>query len=1064
MLISPGMGKDGEAHEDDKDAAIDAVLEGRVKPNMDAATQAGNPDLQTATNVLQRIDPPEWTNVLPKTEHLSLFLGARWEQTDLGPLASWGPALRFAATMVFADSRASCLYWGRDRIAFYNEGFKLLAGEAHPRLMAAPFRVGFPELDAGISQVFNVAESSGMTVDVDNIELFTDRGNLGYREETYFVGQFIPVRGDGGEVAGFYNTTYESTEHVCFERWRQLTNCMGAIRPGPVDQTVSRFVDAMRSNPRDIPMAILYSYPQPDSTDGANILRSHGNIGIPADHRCFLPVLDLSVKNCSLAALVRHVQIKGKQLALPYSDPRLTDEIGHICDDVAWTGFGEPSHHIIVTPLLDSARRPLGVLIHGTNPRRPFDDKVKMPIEEMIRQMESKWMSSISTDQARAREKILERRLTDSERKMRHVARSCPFGMVQITPQGEIEFANDQFYDILGFSKGDEYPTLEEFFVALMPEAIDIARSRLAGMMTGEDAILQELRLKKMWTPPAQFGDTSAPEPVHGWILTTGVTEKDEEGRPISIMGFVTDISHQKWAQDVQSRNAAAANLAKRQQEKFIDTTSHEMRNPLMAMTQLADGIARSLEDFEVQDDDKQTLEKYKTILQCNVEDASTILACAMHQKRIIDDVLILSRLESEMLSIKPVAEYPGHVVEAALRMFAAQADANEIELSCVQDRSFEDLRAQHVLCDPSRLVQVLINLIGNAVKFTASEDMRKVSLVYGAQSKTPEVRSVFGDITWLPVKNKHLQENLSAKDDPVWIYFLVQDTGPGLTPEDADKLFKRFSQGESRAQTTYEGSGLGLYICRELVEKQGGQVGVASEYGKGSVFGFYICTSRVTINEASTLTGPRSESIQPVTPDFKDQVKVAETSTPKSTIPVRAVKPGSQTAKYHILLAEDNLINQRVLGRQLKKAGCTVTVANHGAEALELLKATDCWKDPRDSSKSNGCSDPDESTSLNPPVPIDVLVLDWEMPVMNGLECAAKIRTLQREGSITRHLPILSITANIRQEQIEQALAAGMDDVLPKPFTIADLLAKLRVTLEPSEHNAQPNDGYEVG
>ena len=410
-----------------------------------------------------------------------------------------------------------------------------------------------------------------------------------------------------------------------------------------------------------------------------------------------------------------------------------------------------------------------------------------------------------------------------------------------------------------------------------------------------------------------------------------------------------------------------------------------------------------------------------------------------MHQKRIIDDVLVLSRLESQMLSITPVAEHPGNVVEAAVRMFSPQAAASGTSLSVVKDPSFDALRADLVLCDRSRLVQILINLVGNAVKFTASSPNRKISLIYGAQAETPKVKTVFGDMMWLPVKDERQKNPLSPVNaDPVWVYFLCQDSGPGLTPAEMDKLFQRFSQGLTKAHTSYDGSGLGLYICRLLTEKQGGQVGVASELGKGAIFGFFIKTSRVDPENESIC---HAGSLPDAPTDVNHEVKKAEGAISKLAMPMSPRQKQLAQHAFRVLLAEDNLVNQKVLAKQLKKAGCSVTVANNGLEALQILQKTDCWRD------SNAAHNGDSSTSNANA--IDVLVLDWEMPVMNGLECAAKIRELQRSGQITRHLPIVSITANIRQEQIQRALASGMDDVLPKPFVIAELLDKLRLVLK---------------
>lgn len=140
-----------------------------------------------------------------------------------------------------------------------------------------------------------------------------------------------------------------------------------------------------------------------------------------------------------------------------------------------------------------------------------------------------------------------------------------------------------------------------------------------------------------------------------------------------------------------------------------------------------------------------------------------------------------------------------------------------------------------------------------------------------------------------------------------------------------------------------------------------------------------------------------------------------------------------------------DNIINQRILAKQLSSAKCTVTVANNGSEALEQIKKTDRWQ---------SC---DQANPENPHSPIDVVLMDWEMPVMNGLECSKRIRELEQEGQITESLPIIAITANVREEQLEQAVAAGMDNVMPKPFTVSDLLQRIRDTIERrNDHSLQ--------
>jgi len=265
----------------------------------------------------------------------------------------------------------------------------------------------------------------------------------------------------------------------------------------------------------------------------------------------------------------------------------------------------------------------------------------------------------------------------------------------------------------------------------------------------------------------------------------------------------------------------------------------------------------------------------------------------------------------------------------------------------------------------------------------------------------------------------------------PVYIYFAVRDTGRGLDEEEKTRLFHRFSQASPRThvcilgevrfyfantmQVQYGGSGLGLFISRQLTELQGGEIGVASQAGVGSefprimvtrlvidgyfigTFAFYIKTrkwSPLSANTTNPSTPIKHEGfVVSASPDFSKLVRVRYS--------------------YHILLVEDNLVNQKVLSKQLRNVGCTLHVANHGGEAIDFLSKTVLW------------SDTVNNNSLR--MELSVILMDLEMPVMDGLACVRRIRDLEREGKLTRHIPIVAVTANTRMEQMEIALEAGM-------------------------------------
>jgi CheY-like chemotaxis protein len=276
--------------------------------------------------------------------------------------------------------------------------------------------------------------------------------------------------------------------------------------------------------------------------------------------------------------------------------------------------------------------------------------------------------------------------------------------------------------------------------------------------------------------------------------------------------------------------------------------------------------------------------------------------------------------------------------------------------------------------------------------------------------------------------------------------------------------LFEKFAQASPRTHMKYGGSGLGLFISRQLAELHGGQIGVASEKGVGSTFGFYLKCRRLVPEKPGHPREILEESLKPNPPheyleeslkpnrtviarevaatiaDINDRHEAEEDCSrndvsqrtniearqPKDdvsypienvphpikdvahhikTITKAATQPPSPT-HLHILVVEDNLINQKVLKKQLIKADCTVSTADNGLLALEHLEKTH-FRIP------NG-------------LPLDIILIDCEMPLMDGLTCCRRIRDMQRKGDIVGYVPVIAVTANIRGGQLEDAKGAG--------------------------------------
>jgi CheY-like chemotaxis protein len=214
-----------------------------------------------------------------------------------------------------------------------------------------------------------------------------------------------------------------------------------------------------------------------------------------------------------------------------------------------------------------------------------------------------------------------------------------------------------------------------------------------------------------------------------------------------------------------------------------------------------------------------------------------------------------------------------------------------------------------------------------------------------------------------------------------------------------------------------------------------GGAIGFTSTAGVGSTFSFYVkCRkSRHTAQDTSATSATnlsiraQSSALSNRSRDERDRPPLLGRKFSEDKI---------TAAELHVLVVEDNLVNQRVLAKQLRNLGMKVAVANHGGEALEYLRTT------------RYCLRGDAAAKE-----LSLVLMDWEMPVMDGLTCVREIRKLQKEGIVRGHVPVIAVTANVRSEQVSEALTAGMDDVISKPFRIPELCACIHKTIASTTH-----------
>lgn len=694
---------------------------------------------------------------------------------------------------------------------------------------------------------------------------------------------------------------------------------------------------------------------------------------------------------------------------------------------------------------------------------------------------------------------------------LKRIAELATVGMYEIDLDGEIIEGNSVFFQMFGLTK-ETFTNIRNSHVkswqsAIVDEDIPALQEVMNKVVREGTSQTIEVRFKSPWKAVDRQGtEIVAPR----WAYVTFLPVRSYDGTVQSFCGCVSDVSLQKWQLEQERLRKEEALESKRQQENFIDMTSHEMRNPLSAIIHCADAVIASLSKaLEVQQNMKTLSKQYlataptgmiggnarpnaEFLMESSIENAETIIACAQHQKRIVDDILTMSKLDSKLLAVTPITVDPLQIVQEALKMFEVEARRVDIDLKMRVDKSYDELGLEYLDLDPSRLKQVLINLLTNALKFTKGGPTRNVTITVSASTQRPTDSTC--SVQFIPrlQGTGYQQPPNSWRSDPIFLTFEVKDTGQGLTDEEMKSLFQRFKQASARTHVKYGGSGLGLFISRRLCEMHNGAIGVASLPGVGSTFAFYVEThppSEASLQEAkATARTALQVNHLPITTRAESlQIGTAEvplTSTPNKPVdsnatPDRHPETDIEPPKIEgVLVVEDNLINQQITRRGLADRGFTVDVANHGLEALEKIRASDRWigegqiiatlsnnttttvsapsaqmttpatPTTATGTKRNSAVAGDLTPVATPTkFPLSLILMDMEMPVQDGLTCTRQIRELERQGRILGgHIPIIAVSANARLEQVLEAKTAGCDDVMIKPYRMPELIEKMMV------------------
>jgi PAS domain S-box-containing protein len=551
------------------------------------------------------------------------------------------------------------------------------------------------------------------------------------------------------------------------------------------------------------------------------------------------------------------------------------------------------------TTLWSAQGKPIGLIaVIGRHPlanTRPAESLLQMVAVRAAGEMERQQAEEV---------------LRKSEQEFRALAETVPQIVWATRPDGWNIYLNQQWMDYTGLTLDESHG--HGWNTPFHPDDKQRARDAWQRATQRNEPYSLECRLRRA-------------DGVYRWWLIHGAPMRGANGEIQKWFGTCTDIEEIKQAEEALQQAKAAAEAANEAKSQFLANMSHELRTPMNAILGMIDVALPKAVDPIVRD-----------CLQTAKGSADLLLT-------LLNDLLDSAKIESGKLELESAPFSLRRMLDQITRVLAVRASEKGLSFYC----RMPDHTPDAVLGDRLRLQQVLLNLAGNAVKFTERGDV-EIGL------------------------------HASQENGEACLEFAVRDTGIGIPPSGMERLFRPFSQADASMARRFGGTGLGLAICKNLTEMMGGRIWVESEVGKGSTFYFTV----------------RLPLAKELPSDFEAPLTV----------------PAVACAQLRILLVEDNPANQRLGTYILQDRGHLVEIAGDGQEAVYLAERNR----------------------------YDVILMDVQMPGMNGLEATAAIRKRQGSGS---RVPIIAMTAHAMRGDRDRCLAAGMDGYLSKPVNAREMI-----------------------